>query len=470
MSRKIEAKPSVTLTDEEAALRKTERGKLLFTSYQGRSCALFLEKDRLVEAIFFSGDADKIGAIYIGKIKSLAKNMDACFVEIAGGEICFLSLRNATAPYLVNRRFDGRILEGDELLVQVVRDAQKTKKASVTAHLSLSNEYFVLSTGTTKVGYSLKLSNERKNALKRVFTERALIQDDCLIQGRESLLSIAEAEKMKAEGLRPEIISLPSIGLIIRTRAGEAESARVLLQHFFSLSAQLIRLLYGAMYRNCFTCMRAAENRFKGIIEQFCFEGESSSCISNLPVEIVTDRKEMYDELKTYESERGDKLNIRFYQDTFLSLSSLYSLEKKLENALSSHVWLKSGGFLVIEPTEALTVIDVNSGKYVAGRDADETFRKINLEAAEEVARQLRLRNLSGIIIVDFINMRSGQYRQELLYHMKELTAKDRISTRIIDITPLGLMEITRKKINKPLREQFKLCPRKEDPDGINKI
>ena len=307
MSRKIEAKPSVTLTDEEAALRKTERGKLLFTSYQGRSCALFLEKDRLVEAFFFSGDADKIGAIYIGKIKSLAKNMDACFVEIAGGEICFLSLRNATAPYLVNRRFDGRILEGDELLVQVVRDAQKTKKASVTAHLSLSNEYFVLSTGTTKVGYSLKLSNERKNALKRVFTEMALIQDDCLIQGRESLLSIAEEEKMKAEGLRPEIISLPSIGLIIRTRAGEAESARVLLQHFFSLSAQLIRLLYGAMYRNCFTCMRAAENRFKGIIEQFCFEGESSSCISNLPVEIVTDRKEMYDELKTYESERGDK-------------------------------------------------------------------------------------------------------------------------------------------------------------------
>ena len=320
------------------------------------------------------------------------------------------------------------------------------------------------------MGYSLKLSNERKNALKRVFTEMALIQDDCLIQGRESLLSIAEEEKMKAEGLRPEIISLPSIGLIIRTRAGEAESARVLLQHFFSLSAQLIRLLYGAMYRNCFTCMRAAENRFKGIIEQFCFEGESSSCISNLPVEIVTDRKEMYDELKTYESERGDKLNIRFYQDTFLSLSSLYSLEKKLENALSSHVWLKSGGFLVIEPTEALTVIDVNSGKYVAGRDADETFRKINLEAAEEVARQLRLRNLSGIIIVDFINMRSGQYRQELLHHMKELTAKDRISTRIIDITPLGLMEITRKKINKPLREQFKLCPRKEDPDGINKI
>ncbi|MCI8798196.1 MAG: ribonuclease E/G [Lachnospiraceae bacterium] len=470
MSRKIEAKPSVTLTDEEAALRKTERGKLLFTSYQGRNCALFLENDRLVEASFFSGDADKIGAIYIGRIKSLAKNMDACFVEIAGGEICFLPLQNATAPYLVNRRFDGRILEGDELLVQVVREAQKTKRASVTAHISLSNEYFVLSTGTTKVGYSLKLNDEQKNALKRTFTEMAIIQGDSLIQDCNVLLSIAEEEKMKAEGLRPEMISLPSTGLIMRTKTGEAESAEELLRLFFSLSAQFIRLLYGAMYRNCFTCMRAAESRFKSIIDQFCSKGESSSCISKLPVEIITDRKEMYDELKTCESERGDKLNIRLYQDTLLSLSSLYSLEKKLENAFSSHVWLKSGGFLVIEPTEALTVIDVNSGKYEAGRNANETYRKINLEAGEEVARQLRLRNLSGIIIVDFINMRSGQYRQELLHYMRELTAKDRISTRIIDITPLGLMEITRKKINKPLREQFKVCPRKEDPDGINKI
>ena len=180
MSRKIEAKPSVTLTDEEAALRKTERGKLLFTSYQGRNCALFLENDRLVEASFFSGDADKIGAIYIGRIKSLAKNMDACFVEIAGGEICFLPLQNATAPYLVNRRFDGRILEGDELLVQVVREAQKTKRASVTAHISLSNEYFVLSTGTTKVGYSLKLNDEQKNALKRTFrSEERRVGKEC---------------------------------------------------------------------------------------------------------------------------------------------------------------------------------------------------------------------------------------------------------------------------------------------------
>ena len=458
MSRKIEGKSSVTLTDEELALRQTDRGKLLFTSYQGRTCALLVRNDRLVEASFFSYKPPKIGAVYIGKVKSLARNIDACFVEIAEGEICFLPLKDAVTPYLVNRPSDGRILEGDELLVQVVRDAQKAKRASVTAHISLSNEYFVLTTGNTNVGYSLKLSDEKKSALKRSFTEMAVIRDGCLVQDYNILLSITEAEKMKREGLRPEIISFPPIGLIVRTKAGEAESAEELWKQFFSLAAQFIRLLYSAMYRNCFACLRGADSRFKTILEEFYSGIASSSYASELSGtsgEIITDRKELYDELKKYESESGRELNIRFYQDTMLSLSKLYSLEKKLENALDRHVWLKSGGFLIIEPTEALTVIDVNSGKYEAGRDADEACRKINMEAGEEVARQLRLRNLSGIIVVDFINMRSNQYRQELLHYMRELTAKDKIPTKIIDITPLGLMEITRKKINKPLQEQF---------------
>ena len=130
-------------------------------------------------------------------------------------------------------------------------------------------------------------------------------------------------------------------------------------------------------------------------------------------------------------------------------------LSKKMEEALNSRVWLKSGAFLVIESTEALTVIDVNSGKYESGKDANETYRKINREAAEEVARQLRLRNLSGIIIVDFINMKSEQDKKSLLYFLKELTEKDRIPTKVVDMTTLGLVEITRKKINKPLKEQF---------------
>ena len=127
-----------------------------------------------------------------------------------------------------------------------------------------------------------------------------------------------------------------------------------------------------------------------------------------------------------------------------------------METALASRVWLKSGGYLIIEPTEALTVIDVNTGKYEAGKDPQETYRRINLEAAEEVAIQLVLRNLSGIIIVDFINMQSASYNRELLNHLKALVQKDKVQTHVVDMTPLGLVEITRKKISKPLREQFR--------------
>ena len=107
-------------------------------------------------------------------------------------------------------------------------------------------------------------------------------------------------------------------------------------------------------------------------------------------------------------------------------------------------------------PTEALTVIDVNSGKYESEKDANETYLKINLEAAEEVARQLRLRNLSGIIIVDFINMQLPGDKKELLQYLKELVSRDRIPTNVVDMTVLGLVEITRKKINRPLQEQFR--------------
>ena len=139
-----------------------------------------------------------------------------------------------------------------------------------------------------------------------------------------------------------------------------------------------------------------------------------------------------------------------------MPLSVLYSVESKLETALASRVWLKSGGYLIIEPTEALTVIDVNTGKYEAGKDPQETYRRINLEAAEEVAIQLVLRNLSGIIIVDFINMQSASYNRELLNHLKALVQKDKVQTHVVDMTPLGLVEITRKKISKPLREQFR--------------
>lgn len=459
MSRNIVQKASISLSEEELEARQTEKSKLLITSYRERICALLIQKNRLMDASFFSRTPGKLGAVYIGKVKNIAKNMDACFVEIEKGEICFLPLKNAVSPWLLNRTFDGRILEGDEILVQVVRDAQKNKRASVTAHISLANEYFVLAMGEPRVGYSSKLQKEQKKMIRKYFRENGIFDldksVDSLNQDPNVLLSQEDAEKGQigdSKLLLNAATPFPPTGMIVRTKTAEAESAEALLEPFYELSAQFISLLSTAKHRSCFSCIKSARTDFDAIFQQFGLDAVSG-------LDIITDQEDLY---KRMQSERGaskeKSTEIHLYQDKLLSLSALYSVDKKLETALSSRVWLKSGAYLVIEPTEALTVIDVNSGKYESGREAGDAYRRINLEAAEEVAHQLRLRNLSGIIIVDFINMQQPGDKRDLLRTLRELTAKDTIPTKVVDITPLGLVEITRKKVNKSLQEQFVLA------------
>ena len=134
-------------------------------------------------------------------------------------------------------------------------------------------------------------------------------------------------------------------------------------------------------------------------------------------------------------------------------MKKLYSLEHQMELALAERVWLNSGGYLVIQPTEALTVIDVNTGKFEGGKKKEAAFLKISLEAAKEIARQIRLRNLSGIIIVDFINMESAESRKQLMDRLDQLLRQDPIKTVLVDMTKLSLVEITRMKREKPLAE-----------------
>lgn len=156
--------------------------------------------------------------------------------------------------------------------------------------------------------------------------------------------------------------------------------------------------------------------------------------------EVITDIPEIYEALSDKE------YTVSLYQDTMISLKTLYNIEKIINDALSKYVWLKRGGYLVIEQTEALTVIDVNTGKYDGkDKDREDTFLKINMEAAEEVERQLRLRNISGIVVVDFINMKDDNIKiltDELCVQLK----KDIVKCKYVDYTKLGLVEITRQK------------------------
>ena len=175
--------------------------------------------------------------------------------------------------------------------------------------------------------------------------------------------------------------------------------------------------------------------------------------LKDLPIssydEVLTDDERLYQLL----SESNVK-NVRFYQDDQLSIWALYSLESGLKQATEKKVWLPSGGYLVIEPTEAMLVIDVNTGKgsiQKGNREKCGIALKVNLEAAKEIARQLRIRNISGMIMVDFINMKSKEEELFLMEKLAGYLAEDTVKTRLIDMTPLGIVEITRKKVSKPL-------------------
>lgn len=184
--------------------------------------------------------------------------------------------------------------------------------------------------------------------------------------------------------------------------------------------------------------------------------------------EVLTDIPAIYEEIQEYlEKNSSREISLlRLYQDRCLPLFKLYRLEHVLDVICQEKVWLKSGGFLVIQQTEAFVSIDVNSGKYEGKKKAQETYRRINLEAAKEIAWQLRLRNLSGIILIDFINMENPDHREELFHVLQKLLRKDPVRSRAIDITPLNILEMTRKKVRRPLLEE--LCSLKKDKEGNN--
>ena len=238
---------------------------------------------------------------------------------------------------------------------------------------------------------------------------------------------------------------------VIRTQAGDC-SEEELLTAFYRLWTEFADLLKKAPYRTCFSCLHEALPGWAAVLNSLVYPWEYD--------EIITDQESLWEQISAYCREKQPDKTVRLYQDSTYPLSKLYSVKSRLDEALGKRVWLKSGGYLMIEPTEALTVIDVNSGKY-EGRGAkgekEESSYLLNMEAAAEIALQMRLRNLSGMILVDFVNMLSKDHQEMLLQQMRSLVKSDKQKIMVVDITPLGLMEITRKKNSKPLKEQLKL-------------
>lgn len=382
-------------------------------------CALY-EGDRMAEAEVHRADGQTIlNNIYIARVKDVARHLHAAFVEIAKGKVCFLPLEDLKKPLFTKKVSEKTIAAGDELVVQVAKDAVKTKDPVATTNLSFSGEYVVLTSANCRIGISTKISGQERARLQALGHE--LLEAD----------SLEETQDAK-----------DSFGIIFRTNAAQAEETAI-REEFLRLRAEYEALMAYAASRTVYSCLHKEQPFYLKML----MDADKSGL-----EEVVTDEKEVWEALKSAET---GGVSLRFYEDRLLPLAKLYQAAGQIEAALKTRVWLKSGANIVIEATEALTVIDVNSGKNISQKDKRLNHYKINLEAAQEIAFQLRLRNLSGIIVVDFIDMYDQALDQELMSHLRGFLSKDSVPVKLVDMTKLGLVEITRKKKKKPLAEQL---------------
>ncbi|MBH1940982.1 ribonuclease E/G [Mobilitalea sibirica] len=400
--------------------------KLVIAKQDNKIISAFFEGRDLVQvSLNPTEDSGILGNIYLGKVKNIVKNINAAFIEIADGRMCYYSMSENRYPIMVKEQTnydqDGKLEQvkiktGDELIVQVSKEDVKTKAPVVSSNINLTGRYVALTYGKSTIGVSTKIADDKE---------------------RQRLKNIAKRFENK------------EYGFIIRTNAAYMPQETIMdeLQKLIT-SYENIKT-YG-VHKSRFSLLYQTPPGYICDIRDGYAENVD---------EFITDDRELYHQIKDYleEYQPEDLAKLRFYEDALLSLTNLYGINDKLNDALRPMVWLKSGGSIVIQPTEALTVIDVNTGKAVAGKKkVQETFLKVNLEAAKEIAKQIRLRNLSGIIIIDFIDLELEKDKKHLMEVLDGYFKLDPVKTTLVDMTSLGLVEVTRKKVRKPLYEQVR--------------
>ena len=383
---------------------------ILVEETEGITTAALIEDGRLTETI--SGSEDKAqlsGNIYLGRVQNAEKGLNAVFVDIGLERTAIMS--GSDLP----RNADGKryLPSGGEILVQVTKLPLGEKGASVSSRIKLAGRYMVLMPNEKGVSISRRIEDAAESERLRRFAEK-------IRQPGMGLILRTNAQGAKEEELKAEVERLYTEWQEIQKRA----------EH---LNAPAI------MHDESDICYRTARDLLNGDIGEVIVSKQALSermreCMSILAPDCKT--------------------NIRLLNPS-CGLLNMYRIPAQIKEALGRRIWLKSGAFIVFDRTEALTAIDVNSGKYTGREDADEMIRFVNREAAEEIMRQLRLRDIGGIIIVDFIDMKTQKDREDLLEAMREYAKTDRGRTQVIDITTLGLMELTRKRKNEELKTYF---------------
>jgi ribonuclease G len=382
------------------------------------------------------------GNIYKGKVARVLPGMQAAFVDIGMEKAGFLhasdfydvpegvplmseggeevEFEEAPKPPVSSRRLplEKRISRGEEILVQVAKDPLGTKGARITSHVSLPGRYMVFMPGTKHIGISRRIESEEER--KRL---REIAQGLGTEEGGFILRTACEG--LSKRDIQRDHRFLTRLWSRIQNRV-ESVSAPAMIHQDLDLIARAIRDFFTNETDQVVIDSAKDHRRIVDFVRQF---------MPRLKTKIVlhTDKKPVFEQ---------------------------YGIEEKIERALERKVWLRSGGYIIIERTEALTAIDVNTGRFVGKRNQEDTIVKTNLEATQEVVRQLRLRNVGGIIIIDFIDMEKESNRKKVNEALREALKKDKARTNILKISELGLVEMTRQRTRESLENQLlSPCP-----------
>jgi ribonuclease G len=411
-----------------------------------------LEDDRLVELLVDRPDARRtVGDIYLGRVEAVLPGIQAAFVDIGAEKSAFLHASDLVEDEEEDEPVDsddvddddeddgngngspgarGRsrrrlpnvadeLKRGEAKLVQVIKEPISTKGSRVTAQVSLAGRFLVFMPFASKVGVSRKIEGRDQRARLREMVSRLVPKTD----GGWIIRTVAD--DLTEDKCKREIDHLLDTWKKIRSKAGSAR-APALLQRETSLTRGIVRDLFSDKVDSLLVDSRQLHNEIQQYLQQI--------------------DPELLDRVKLYRDET--------------SLFDRYDIEAEIRGLFQQRVELPTGGYVIIQPTEALTSIDVNTGRYTGKKDPENTILRTNTEAAREVARQLRLRDIGGIIVVDFIDMETRGNRDKVLQELRTHLGRDRARTRAFAVSELGLIEMTRQRVRPSLLQSMTAaCP-----------
>ncbi len=403
---------------EFLARRESVERSMVVRERNGRTQIAVLEDGVLVEHyVSDQAAASMVGNVYLGRVQNVLPSMEAAFVDVGKGRnaVLYAGEVNWDAAGLEGqpRRIEQALKSGDSVLVQVTKDPIGHKGARLTSQVTLAGRYLVYVPGGGMTGISRKLPDIERNRLKKIL--RDIVPDSAGVIVRTA------AEGASEEELQADIARLRGQWEAIEAKAARA-SAPALLQGEPDMAIRVVRDI------------------FNDDFSQLLVQGD-----------------EAWDTISSYVAELAPDLASRVTTWTgTLDVFTVHRVDEQLAKGMDRKVWLPSGGSLVIDRTEAMTVIDVNTGKFTgAGGTLEETVTRNNLEAAEEIVRQLRLRDIGGIIVIDFIDMVLESNRDLVLRRLVECLGRDRTKHQVAEVTSLGLVQMTRKRVGQGLVEAF---------------